>query len=219
VIELEEANVTDIIFDFDGTILNSVQNIHAINREVFSIICQREVSLQEAQEKYHAHFEALLSAFNISCPTKIQKTLEVWTEISLKQSYILHAGVFELLSILYNKGYHLHLWTARDERSLYKILSELNLEHFFKTISHSDGLCSKPNPNGLKFDFKSSIKNSTIMIGDSPQDILGAKNIKAIAAAALWDNEASEHLLIASGAELFFKHPSDIVHFLNLENL
>ncbi len=44
----------------------------------------------------------------------------------------------------------------------------------------------------------------TVVIGDSPSDIIGSKNIGAVAAAALWDPHAHEHALICSGAELFF---------------
>lgn len=44
VIEIESAEIKDVIFDFDGTIIKSREQIYEINRIVFSQVLERQVS-------------------------------------------------------------------------------------------------------------------------------------------------------------------------------
>lgn len=53
-------------------------------------------------------------------------------------------------------------------------------------------------------------KDEMIVVGDSPSDIIGAKNISAIRGAALWDPYANKNSLVAGGAELFFHRIAEL---------
>ena len=58
-----------------------------------------------------------------------------------------------------------------------------------------------------------------IMIGDSPTDMAGAKNINAIRGAALWDPYAKKSSLIETGAELFFHKMTDVLESFTTKTL
>lgn len=203
-IEIEKANLQDIIFDFDGTLIQSRETIYEINRIVFSEALEREVTIEESKQNFHPEFSRLFDAFGVSCPNKKTRAISIWGEISERFTYQLFDGVKELLFRLRQQGYNLHLWTARDERSARRILSNHELTSYFETMSFATSVDSKPHGNSLNFDWKSAKKDSFIVIGDSPSDVFGSKNIGAIAVAALWDPHVQEHSLIHSGAELFF---------------
>lgn len=220
VIELEEAEIEDIIFDFDGTLIKSRENIYEINRIVFSKALGREVSLQESIEKFHTEFSRLCEAFTVTCPNKQNEAISSWGFVASQFSYDLFDGVLEALDGLKNRGFRLHLWTARDEYSARKILKELGIEDYFLTLSFATAIDSKPHAHSLRFDWRRVDKNQVIVIGDSPSDIIGAKNIAAIAGAALWDTHSKKSSLIAAGAELFFYKVTDFKDWmLNLPNL
>jgi phosphoglycolate phosphatase-like HAD superfamily hydrolase len=89
------------------------------------------------------------------------------------------------------------------------------MEQFFTTMSFASSTHSKPHSNSLNFNWRSSSKNSILVIGDSPSDIYGAKNIGAIAAAALWDTNICQKKLVAAGAELQFREPKGLSQWLN----
>lgn len=209
VIELEEAEIKDIIFDFDGTIIKSRENIYEINRVVFSNALGREVSLQESIDKFHPEFSKLFEAFAVTCPVKQSEAIASWGSVSSQFSYELFEGAIETLNGLKNHGFRLHLWTARDEYSARKVLKEHGIEDLFTTLSFANEVDSKPHANSLRFNWRGVGKNQVIVIGDSPSDIIGAKNIAAIGGAALWDTHSKRSSLVATGAELFFYKMTD----------
>ena len=209
VIEIEEAKIKDIIFDFDGTLIKSRENIYEINRIVFSNTLASEISLQESIDNYHPEFSKLFKAFEVSCPEKQSQAIASWGTVSSQFSYELFDGVLETLNELKNHGYQMHLWTARDEFSARKILKDHAIESFFTTLSFATPVDSKPHANSLSFDWQGASKNQVIVIGDSPSDIIGAKNISALSAAALWDSHTNKSSLISTGAELFFDKLTD----------
>lgn len=209
VIELEEAAIKDIIFDFDGTIIKSRENIYEINRAIFSKALGREVSLQESIDKFHPEFSKLFEAFAVTCRVKQRDAISDWGIVSSQFSYELFEGALETLNELKSHGIRLHLWTARDEYSARKVLSEHGIEDLFTTLSFATDVDSKPHANSLRFGWQGVGKNKVVVIGDSPSDIIGAKNIAAIGGAALWDTHSKRSSLVATGAELFFYEITD----------
>lgn len=214
VIEIENSEVTDVIFDLDGTIINSRETIFKINQLVFSRILKRQVTIEEAKEKFHSEFDKLLHAFEITCPQLKSAAIAHWAEVAGGFEYELFEGMVDLLNTLKANGLNLHLWTARDEVSARKILLDHCLIHLFSSLSFSNSENSKPEPDNLKMPFKDKPLNSYVVIGDSAADIRGALNINAIAAGALWDKYSCHHSLIKSGAELCFFNVSEFREWL-----
>jgi HAD superfamily hydrolase (TIGR01549 family) len=214
VIEIEKAEITDIIFDFDGTLIESRENIYEINRIVFSQATAREISLKESTSKFHTEFAKLFEAFEVTCPHRKQQAVKSWGTVSSQFKYKLFEDILKILQRLYKKNVRLHLWTARDEISARKILKEHTIEHFFTTLSFGSETDSKPNTHSLKFDWKTAEKNKVLVIGDSPSDVYGAINIGAISASALWDPYATKAPLIAAGTDLFFHKVKDLEQWL-----
>ncbi len=219
VIEIEEAKVKEIIFDFDGTLINSREHIFEINRLMLSKALNREVSQQESIDKFQADFPKLFEAFGLTDPEKQKIAMADWGVISDKYVYELFEGALETLIHLKNQGYRLHLWTARDEYSARRILQHHKIEDFFATLSFATTTNSKPHAKSLQFDWAQAKKDQMIMIGDSPTDMAGAKNINAIRGAALWDPYAKKSSLIETGAELFFHKMTDVLESFTTKTL
>lgn len=215
VIEIEDAPLTDIIFDLDGTLIESREAIYEINRIVFSQALQREVTLEESKAKFHSEFSQLFTAFELSCPQLQNQAISTWSETSENFKYPLFKGIAALLENLSQGPFKLHLWTARDENSARTILKNHDLEDIFATLSFSNPLNSKPSPENLRFDWETAKSHSTLVIGDSSSDIMGAKNIGAIRVGALWDKNAQEMNLISAGAEMIFHEVRDFADWLN----
>lgn len=215
IIEIESATIADIVFDFDGTIIKSRDAIFEINRRVFSEVLNREVSLEEAKQKFHPEFVQLFRAFGVVDPIRKKRAVAAWGEASADFKFEVFDGVLELLARLEKSQCRLHLWTARDETSAREILKYHNIETIFETLSFASENVSKPHQNSLKFDWALAPKNSVLVVGDSPTDIVGAKNIGAISAAAMWDPHAREDVLIAAGAELYFRRVDEFERWLS----
>lgn len=216
VIELEQAVIKDIIFDLDGTLIDSLEKIYEINRLVFSKILNREVCLQEAIEKFHPEFPKLFESFEVNCLVKRREAIDIWGAISAEFNYHLFDGFRETLCKLKQQGFRLHLWSARDEFSARKILKHHEIEGLFLTCSFSTSESSKPMAQNLCFDWSMAGKNQTLVVGDSPIDMLAAQNVGAIGAAALWGAPWRKGSLVGAGAELLFYNLSDFTSWVSL---
>jgi HAD superfamily hydrolase (TIGR01549 family) len=216
VIAIEEAPVRDVIFDFDGTLIDARAKIYEINSAVFSRLLGREVSLAEARRNHSADFPQLFEKFGIVDLLAREHGMQVWREVSQTRSFELFDGILELLQTLRSQGFRLHVWTAREEASTRQIMKDLALDRFFETLSSSTALVSKPHSDSVVFDWRSARRDSVLMVGDSWTDMHGAKNIGAIAAAALWDTEVCPEHLSEEGAELYFRSPKDLADYLNV---
>ena len=102
VIEIEEAEIKDIVFDLDGTLIKSRENIYKINQIVFSNALDREVSLQESIEKFQPEFSKLFESFGITCPAKKSDAIANWASVSSEFSYEMFEGALEALIELKN---------------------------------------------------------------------------------------------------------------------
>lgn len=215
VIEIEDSKIEDIIFDFDGTLIESREKIHEINRKVFSKALNRDVTLDEAKEKFHSTFEKLFETFKITEPNLKKQTISDWESESKKVDYYLLSGIYPLLLNLKELGYRLHLWTARDEESARFTLDQHQLTTFFKTFSFSTVTSSKPSAKNLTFDWQNAPSGSVALVGDTANDVVAAKNINAIAVGAAWELEDHEQALRKARVEVCFSNPADFQKWLS----
>ncbi|MGE4107320.1 MAG: VOC family protein [Bacteriovoracia bacterium] len=215
VIEIEQACITDVIFDFDGTLIHSIGKLHEVNAGVFSQVLGREVTVQEAREKFFPEFPKLFSVYGVSEAAKQLEAIRLWSELAQQMEYDLFDGVESMLARLSARGLRLHLWTARDRESAAKILKHHRLEDIFQTFSHSTPDHSKPHPGSLKFDWQAAAPNSVLLVGDSATDMRGAKAAKAISGAAFWCPHVDRDHVTRSGAELFFNRIDQLGEWLS----
>lgn len=210
VIEIEEAQITDVIFDFDGTLLHSREDIYEINRRVFSHITGRKISLEESIHKFHSDFQKLFSAYEITEHSQQIAAIKLWSKIASEFDHPLFDNVENILKSLQDKQIRLHLWTARDLESTMKHLKTHNMFQFFNSIHCCDYESTKPNPLNFKSIDLINPRNS-ILIGDSITDIQGAKNLNIFSAGATWDPHSCKNTLIHAGADMLFSEISDLL--------
>ena len=122
--------------------------------------------------------------------------------------YIPYPGIKELLLEL-SKDCLLYLWTARGRHSTLRILEETGLSSYFSNICTIDDCLPKPHVAGLLELVGPVPKNSICVIGDSSNDILGAKNFGVMGIGAVWNADAKQEYLKNSGADFIVSHPSE----------
>jgi phosphoglycolate phosphatase len=127
--------------------------------------------------------------------------------------YSLYPGIKDLLVALAADS-TLYVWTARDRRSTLRILEELGVSTYFEQICTIDDALPKPHISGL-IDMLSDMKKSHIcVIGDTSNDILGAKNFGVKSIGAIWNRSASATAMKEIGADFIAKTPSECLEWL-----
>ncbi len=120
--------------------------------------------------------------------------------------YSLFPGIKELLHAL-SLDSKLYVWTARDRKSTLRILKELGILSYFESISTIDDSLAKPHVSGLLELVPEVSKSSICIIGDSSNDIIGAKNFGVKSIGAVWSNQAYTLVMKEIGADFVTDNP------------
>ncbi|WPU63771.1 HAD family hydrolase [Peredibacter starrii] len=122
--------------------------------------------------------------------------------------YKLFPGIKELLAEL-SPHCLLYVWTARGRSSTLRILEELGVYSYFDRFCCIDDSFPKPHVGGLIDLVGKAPKHSICVIGDSFNDMLGAKNFGVMGIGAVWNRDVDMHYLKDAGADFIVSHPSE----------
>jgi len=174
-----------IIFDFDGTLINSVPDLaQALNATLNTLqLPQVEISRVEAWigngmpklvERALDYVEA-----DASLQAKAQQLCLANYEDCFCDKTYLYPHTIELLSALKAQGKLLALATNKPSQFVQPMLESLNIaEYFSLSLGGDDVAHKKPHPEMLhrcmnEFDIA---PDATLMVGDSQNDIKSARN-------------------------------------------
>lgn len=176
-----------IIFDLDGTLIDSVPDLalainnmlKALNFNTFEEKTIRNWIGNGAKTLVERALNHTLQ--NVDEKT-LQKALDIFLqeyEKNLTSKTILFKGVKKTLQKLKDQGYTLAILTNKPHRFVSPILKKFEILELFSIIIGADSLpTKKPNPEPIlyickKLNFKLT---NTLMVGDSKNDILCANN-------------------------------------------
>ena len=177
-----------IVFDLDGTLVNSAPDLcYALNTTLKEINIP-EVSLEEVKG-YVGDGTSELIKMGISKNNKIEgynteklrkRFLEIYDKCLLNETRF-YPNAINALKDLKKQNYILAICTNKPEILAKRIIKGLNASKLFDTITGGDTYkYRKPDPKHLVDTIEKTGKNidQAIMIGDSANDINCAKKAK-----------------------------------------
>lgn len=169
-----------VIFDLDGTLIDSFEAINDAFDEVFSKFQERTITYKESNSYVGVPLEGLLGElFGKEHQDEAIKIFRnKYEEVCFEKTSLI-SGAKELLIYLKEKGKSLNIATNKTGSISRKLLEHLEIGSLFDYIfGVFDGFAGKPSPEMInKIMEKTNIpSSSTIFIGDSPIDIMTAKN-------------------------------------------
>lgn len=139
--KIKNNKIKSVIFDMDGTLIDSTGIWHDIDLDFFLKRGYKEVPENYAQEIVHMGLEQgaimTMEKYGIEgdTPESIKKEWEEASKDKYLNEIALKPYALELLEYLKNNNIHLALATANDE-SLYRpCLDRLKITHYFEIIS------------------------------------------------------------------------------------
>jgi phosphoglycolate phosphatase len=188
VIHLKLENKKLVIFDLDGTLINSALDLAlAVNYMLAQL--KRETFSQDIIHNWVGNGALTLVSRALSGSRTVDKNLEKhYVEQALKifldyyaqnlcKATVPYPNVLSTLHTLKDKGYTLSIVTNKPFEFVAPILKGLNMGNFFALVLGGDSLNEKkPHPLPLLHVCKTlniSVEN-TVMIGDSKNDIQAA---------------------------------------------
>jgi pyrophosphatase PpaX len=174
-----------LIFDFDGTLINT--NDLIIN--TLKRVAKDKLNLTLKQEKINEMYGlAIDEQMRLLDPKREDELVDYYFDLYLKKvnsETFLFEGIKELLKELNERNYNLYILTNNNTKDTTQSLERLNILHYFEDMITMDDVTSgKPDPEGLQILFNNNNidKNITLLIGDSPHDIEAGKrfNLKTV---------------------------------------
>jgi phosphoglycolate phosphatase len=212
-----------IIFDMDGTVLDTLDDIH----DSVNVALQKNSLPQKSKEevKLALGYGAKRLIQKI-CPTNISElTLE-----KVYQNYQDHydqnnknetkpyKGIMELLQILV-KQYKLAVVSNKHDYLVKPLNSTIFNQIFDPAVGMMEGIPSKPDPKMLinvitEYELNS---DEIVFVGDSEIDILTAQNANVYSVGVTWGFRTKE-VLIQAKANQIIDHPMELIDVLERIN-
>ncbi|MEX0299184.1 MAG: HAD-IA family hydrolase [Kordiimonas sp.] len=185
-------SVKSVIFDLDGTLVDTAKDLHAATNHVLEHHGRESVPLSAVKEDVgFGALRLLQKGFNrtggcdgIDLESAKATFLDYYIE-----NIAVHSSLFEggehMLESLAKANISIGVCTNKPYKLAVKLLEDLGLSHFFAAIRGGDSFpFKKPDPRHLLETASLTGKGPYIMVGDASPDILAAKaaNIPVIAA-------------------------------------
>jgi phosphoglycolate phosphatase len=169
----------NIIFDMDGTLINSgsliANTINHVRENIGLNPMDRDIILRHVNDP---HTNPAMFFYESESFSDEQTVLfEEYYHDNFYLDLELYDGVTHLLDTLYD-NYWLSIATNANDYVAKKMLQHLNIKDYFATIVGANNVPSpKPEPDMVIkiLTEHNLLKNETILIGDSPKDRLAAQ--------------------------------------------
>ncbi|WP_460272439.1 phosphoglycolate phosphatase [Celeribacter sp. ULVN23_4] len=174
--------MTRILFDLDGTLIDSAPDIHAMANVLLKQEGKPLISLTEARSfvgngaKVFVERMRGARAIPDSEQTRLhQAFLKLYeTAVTLTRPY---PGVIDALSSLKEAGHRLGIATNKPHHAALAVLDHLALTPFFDVVIGGDSLAThKPDPLMLHTGFDKLGSGARVFVGDSEIDAAAAQN-------------------------------------------
>lgn len=173
-----------LIFDFDGTIMNTIKELRHTMNQALKIHNFPELSLDDYRNSVNGNVDEVISNLlkDENSAENIQKVKETYLKLHVTPHEDLSEpfdGVYEMFKKLQENGLKLAINSNRYTESIKKYTDKFFPDITFIQIEgHNPPNPSKPDPHGINTILEKTAykKSQAIYIGDSSTDIQTAKN-------------------------------------------
>ena len=216
--------INTVLFDFDGTLVNTNDVIIASWQHTYMYYLGREESL----EKITACFgEPLLLTMEREFPeVDPRESAEVYRNFQKENADELvkiFPGIKELLESLKTDGFRMGVVTSRTRESAQRYMDMFGIgDYFEEMVSCDDTDIHKPNPEPILLCLKKMgiTAEEALMVGDSPFDIKCANNAGVKSVLVGWRITGDGQTLIDDAREDFtIEEPAELTGILEKLNM
>ncbi len=203
-----------VLFDFDGTVIDSGEIIIASMRHATKTVLGRDIPDEELGRAVGG--SGLIEQMRLLDPERVEELVAVYRE----HNEPLHAeiseclGMTDVLTTLKGEGRRLGVVTAKRRLTVNLAFSYLPLEHFFDVVVGSDDTeRHKPDPEPLEhaLGLLEARRDEAVYVGDSPFDIRAAKGAGVHSIAVTWGRIHSRERLEAEEPDAVVETPEELL--------
>ncbi len=205
-----------VIFDMDGTLVDSAQDItSAINmvRHEIKLSPLNKETIIDAINGKHEKLAKIFYDTDVYVASHRDMFESFYHDECIKNVY-LYEGVLEVLKHLRNNNVACSVATNAPSNFAKRILNHLNVDHYFDYIYGADHYTSKPHPEMIhailsNYGYDKTKDYMPLMVGDSIKDVLAGENafIKPVHIQWGFSKESLKNSI---------KHPEKLLDHINI---
>lgn len=210
-----------IIFDLDGTLVNSLEDIsdamntvltalnypthtydtyqYFIGSGLRNLVSKALPASNNTDDQIETCFECMVDEYRKVCTLKTKP----------------YEGILELLKTLSSKNIKLAVFSNKADELTKKIAAEIFPDYFDTAVGLSTELLKKPNPfEAIEISKNWNLNTEEIIfVGDSDIDMQTATNASMFPVGVSWGYRTEEELK-ASGAKVVLNTPMDLIEIV-----
>lgn len=166
-----------IVFDWDGTLFDSISSCWEVYQEVFDEFKIPRIALEQFREEFIGDYHEYYLFKGIK-ENDLRKVDELWRRLFSKKKVSLFSHVHSTLKQLHERKVKIALVSNGDGARIREELKQHRIFSFFNAIVTSDDVKQfKPSPNGIIIALKrlGVKKNEVLYVGDSEDDVRAGK--------------------------------------------
>lgn len=217
---MEEKRITTVIFDLDGTLLNTLEDLADSVNYALSHYCLPCRTLEEVRRFVGNGVRKLMEravpgGSENECFEEIFSCFKAYYVEHCMVKTGLYPGIPEMLKALKDAGFRL----AIVSNKLQSGVDELYCHYFRETVSvavgERPGVSRKPAPDMVNLALRElgSSAGEAVYVGDSDVDVATAVHSGLPCISVLWGFR-DRAFLVANGAQHFAETPEDVVRIL-----
>ncbi len=196
-----------VIFDFDGTVADTLPHILKIGQKMLGV----EVDPSELEELRNTPVKKLIRRFNVplyKIPSLVVKARKIFTEHIHEVDPI--EGLPAIIKKLDEEGYHLMIISSNSATNIQVFLEHHGLRKHFKSIYGNVGLFSKVQAIKKVLKSQGIGKDNCVYVGDEVRDIDAAHKV-GIPVIATTHGLNGEKILAAAKPDFLAKNAQEIL--------
>ncbi|UTN05686.1 HAD family hydrolase [Flavobacterium bizetiae] len=210
-----------IIFDLDGTLVNSLEDIsdamntvltnlnypthtydtyqYFIGSGLRNLVSKALPASNSSEDQIETCFDCMIMEYREICTLKTKP----------------YEGIIELLDNLASKNIKLAVFSNKADELTKKIAAEIFPDYFDAAVGLSIEELKKPNPfEAIEISKNWNLKTEEILfVGDSDIDMQTANNANMFAVGVSWGYRTEQELK-NSGAKLVINNPSELIEIV-----
>jgi phosphoglycolate phosphatase len=207
-------NIRLVIFDLDGTLIDSAEDIALHVGRVYRELKGKDVPADEVKKNIGDGARSLLS--NFFQGQELEEALERFLHYYISEPVIHtkpYEGVMETLEGLKERGILSAVATNKPHAITLEVLKRLKMLHYFDEVLGADLLPEKkPSPLPL-LEIAKRLEvppELSLMVGDSENDILAGRRAGMLTAHARWGYKAPQ-----SPPDYHLDHPKELLRLID----
>lgn len=205
-----------VIFDLDGTLLNTDLLIHKTFDHVFE---KYKPGYILSEEEHLSFLEPTLKDtfaryFPESMSDELIEYYRDYNHAHHEDFVTIYPTVKETLETLKTKGYPLAVVTTKYSKAAYLGLDLFDLTQYFDVVLGMDNVNRvKPDPEGILKAMNQTNCKKALYVGDNTSDILAGKNAGVHTAGVKWTPKGTSEMEKLN-PDLMIDEMKDIIHFI-----